>query len=166
MVEHHNNNCGQGLWLKAKISGQKLEEKLVSKNLPPLLFVNNKGKKITLQWRNLADNILAKPARLTSPVKRCTNSTYSRYHALGRAQSLQCSSQECITSFKLWENIRQTEVRDSLQCDLPIFFKSVQVMKGKERLGNSQFREMPLRQGPVQDWILEQREVSVVGKLV
>lgn len=76
MVEHHNN-CGQGLWMKAKISGQKLEEKLVSKNLPPLIFVNNKGKKITLQWRNLADNILTKPARLTSPVKRCTDSTYS-----------------------------------------------------------------------------------------
>lgn len=43
--------------MKAKISGQKLEEKLVSKNLPPLIFVNNKGKKVALLWGNLADII-------------------------------------------------------------------------------------------------------------
>lgn len=155
---------------KLKLVDKSLRRNLFQRICLPsyllITFVNNKGKKVALLWGNLADIIWTKPARLTSPVKRCAKSTYSWQHALGRAQSLQCSFQECTTSFERWENTRQTEVRDSLQCDSPIFFKSVKAMKGKESLGNSQFREMPLRQGQVQDWILEQREASVVRKLV
>ena len=51
-----------------KLVGENLMRNVVSKSIPTKYLVTSKGKRVTLQWRKLADTILTVGFRLTSVI--------------------------------------------------------------------------------------------------
>ena len=76
------------------------------------------------------------------------------------------------TSYKTWANIRQTQNERHATEHLKQFFKSVKVMKGKERQRNHHRSEATkktwqLMQCGILDWILEQnKDTSGIKSIV
>lgn len=145
-MEYHSNNCHRHCpSVDAKISRQKFEQKQGMRSLqvsPPKEWVIIKGKIVFLQWRLLADTTLTKGQRficyhyLTSYVSSAPSPSHNPWYVHWWGTSLPPNkAQPRCNHKKTPDKPRRKDIPPN-NWSGP--FKSVKVIKGKERLRKCQ----------------------------